>query len=95
MPISTLRIAFLHLAPCLRALQANRWLIDRARYSRETGLPLLVCNRTGIAGFGELQSTLCDGVGTGAPFCYGGGWRYAYVSCMAGTSRRVHIVPGV
>ena len=28
--MSTLRIAFLHLAPCLRDLQANRRLIDRA-----------------------------------------------------------------
>ena len=28
--MSTLRMAFLHLAPCLRDLQANRRLIDRA-----------------------------------------------------------------
>ena len=28
--MSTMRIAFLHLAPCLRDLQANRRLIDRA-----------------------------------------------------------------
>ena len=47
-----------YLAPCVRDLQANRRLIDRARCGRETGLPLLVCNRTGIAGFGDLQSTL-------------------------------------
>src|SRR5262245_42906174 len=30
LPMATLRIAFLHLAPCLRDLQANRRLIDRA-----------------------------------------------------------------
>ena len=56
--MATLRIAFLHLAPCLRDLQANWRLIDHARCSRETGLPLLVYNRMGIAGFGDLQSTL-------------------------------------
>jgi predicted amidohydrolase len=28
--MATVRIAFLHLAPCLRDLQANRRLIDRA-----------------------------------------------------------------
>lgn len=56
--MATLRIAFLHLAPCLQAIQAHRRLIDHARCSRETGLPLLVYNRTGIAGFGKLQSPL-------------------------------------
>ena len=32
--------------------------MDRARWSRETGLPILGYNRTGIAGVGDLQSTL-------------------------------------
>jgi hypothetical protein len=50
---------------------------------------------SGVLNFFSMQAAKTTGGERGGPWRCDGKGRCAYLSCLAGTSRRVHVVPGV